>query len=156
MEWKFREAKERFGCALLHYSVLSNHMHFIVEAKKAEELSRFMQGLMIRMAKALNKHWSRKGSIFLDRFFARLCDKTKAGVRYVINNARRHNVPLPPDTADPFSSGRYYPQWATYKWSLYHTDPTHWPVVKGDYGDFHRNPIIWVDEAPGWVIKSQS
>ena len=44
--------------------VLGNHVHFIVEADSAEALSHGMQGLSIRIAKALNAVMGCAGSVF--------------------------------------------------------------------------------------------
>src|SRR2546425_4555483 len=37
-----------------HFSVQGNHLHLLVEAEGAESLSRGMQGLTIRIARAIN------------------------------------------------------------------------------------------------------
>lgn len=108
----FAAGRERFGFRLNHYSVQSNHVHMIVEAADRESLSRGMQGLLIRMAKALNRLWDRKGSIFADRYHERIL-KTPRQVRnalaYVLCNAWRHGTcsGLP----DPFSSGTWFDGW---------------------------------------------
>ncbi len=38
----FRAGRERFGFRLVHYAVLSNHLHFLVEAEDARALARGM------------------------------------------------------------------------------------------------------------------
>ena len=78
----FRKGKERFGFRLVHYSVQREHLHLMVEAEDARALSRGMQGLCVRVAKALNKLWGRRGRVFDDRYFARrlrLADRGAAG-----------------------------------------------------------------------------
>ena len=50
----FRAGAKRFGFRLVHYAILTNHLHFIVEAKDRQALSRGMQGLLIRIARRLN------------------------------------------------------------------------------------------------------
>ena len=52
LEKAFIKGKERLGLRLLHFSVLSNHMHFLVEARNKDALTLGMQGLSIRIAKA--------------------------------------------------------------------------------------------------------
>ena len=59
----FAKGCERFGFRLVHYSVQGDHLHLIAEAKDRRALSRGMQGLLVRVAKGLNKLWSRKGSV---------------------------------------------------------------------------------------------
>src|SRR5262249_42527195 len=66
----FRAARAPLGLRLVHYSVQDTHLHMIVEAESTRALSRGMQGLTIRMAKALNRVLSRRGSVFAERFHA--------------------------------------------------------------------------------------
>jgi REP element-mobilizing transposase RayT len=47
--------KDRFGFRLLHFSILNDHLHFVVEAKDRTALCRGLQGLLIRLARGLNK-----------------------------------------------------------------------------------------------------
>ena len=75
-----------------------------------------MQGLAIRLAKALNRLWRRSGSVFLERFHARLAERFGSIRRvriYVLNNARKHGVRLPPGVPDPSSSGPWFRFWRT-------------------------------------------
>src|SRR5262245_47038559 len=46
---------------LCHYAVLNDHLHLIVEARDRRERARGVQGLAVRIAKALNKLWRRRG-----------------------------------------------------------------------------------------------
>ena len=48
------------------YSVQRNHIHLIVEADDTVSLSRGLQGLVARLAKAINRAMRRKGSVFAD------------------------------------------------------------------------------------------
>ncbi|MFQ5504322.1 MAG: hypothetical protein ACE5F1_05915, partial [Planctomycetota bacterium] len=53
----FAAGSERFGFRLRQYSVQSDHRHLVVEGKDRRALSRGMQGLLIRIAKGLNRLW---------------------------------------------------------------------------------------------------
>src|SRR6266849_35955 len=68
----FEKSRGRFGLRLIHFSVLGNHLHLIVEADSSEALSRGMQGLSIRIAKALNRLMSRHGRVLSDHYHSRL------------------------------------------------------------------------------------
>src|SRR5688572_6832780 len=96
----FAKGHARDGFRLVHYSVQSNHLHLIVEAKDRPSLSRGMQALQVRSARALNRIWKRTGSVFADRYFDRIL-KSPRQVRnalcYVFNNARKHGLKLPAD-----------------------------------------------------------
>ncbi|MFN7669924.1 MAG: transposase, partial [Planctomycetota bacterium] len=67
----FARGKDRFGFRLLHFAILNDHLHFVVEAKDRTALSRGLQGLLIRLARGLNKLWGRKGKVFADRYHDR-------------------------------------------------------------------------------------
>ncbi|MBK8100271.1 MAG: transposase [Planctomycetes bacterium] len=78
---------------LCHYAVLNDHLHLIVEAKDRLTLSRGLQGLLIRIARKLNKLWSRKGKVFADRYHDHILKsprETRNALRYVLQNARHH------------------------------------------------------------------
>jgi len=115
IERAIRQASDRHGVRMVEFSVMSNHLHFIVEPGSRRDLSRGMQGLAIRLAKALNAHWRRHGKVFLERYFARALTKVtqvRRLFRYVLNNARKHGVPIPKGQVDPYSSARWFPGWA--------------------------------------------
>jgi REP element-mobilizing transposase RayT len=109
----FRKGSDRFGFRLVHYSVQDDHLHLIGEAKNRTALSRGMQGLQIRIAKALNRLWGRVGSVFADRYHDRVL-KTPRQVRnalcYVLNNARKHGRRLA-QALDLFTSGVWFDGW---------------------------------------------
>jgi putative transposase len=83
----------RFGFRLVHYSVMGNHVHLIVEATDRRALWRGMQGLGVRIARALNRVMRRSGRVVGDRYHARIL-RTPTEVRRVRNylrtNARHH------------------------------------------------------------------
>ena len=108
----FAKGCERFGFRLIEYSVQDNHMHFITEANGRPSLARGMQGLMIRIAKALNKLWQRRGTVFADRYHDHVL-KTPREVRnalaYVLHNARKHGRRI--KLLDRFTSGFWFRGW---------------------------------------------
>jgi REP element-mobilizing transposase RayT len=104
----FVAANERFGFRLVHFSVQGNHVHFLVEADDSRALSRGMQGLNIRMARALNRLMNRRGKVFADRYHAEILrspTQTARALRYVLRNREHHlNVRWPSDWRDPYAS----------------------------------------------------
>lgn len=102
----------RLGLRLVHFAVLSNHLHLICEADGERALSRGVQGLCVRIARAVNRVWRRAGSVFADRYHSHVL-KSPREVRntlvYVLHNARHHGVhsTLP----DPCSSGAWFDGW---------------------------------------------
>jgi REP element-mobilizing transposase RayT len=109
-----RAGCERRGFRVVAFSVLSNHLHYVVEGASTECVARGMQGLSIRIAKALNRAWGRRGKVFGERYFARVARGMNAVRRvltYVLQNARRHRVRLPRGVPDPYSSGPWFRFW---------------------------------------------
>ena len=84
-------SKESFQ--IVHYSVMGNHIHLLVEAQDRRSLSLGMQGLGIRIAKALQKLMGRRGHVLKERYHAHIL-KTPIEVKrarlYLLNNARHH------------------------------------------------------------------
>jgi|SRR5712671_369990 len=78
---------------LCHYAVLNDHLHLLVEGRDRTALSRGLQGLLIRIAKALNKTWGRRGRVFADRYHDRILKtprEVRNAIRYVLANGRKH------------------------------------------------------------------
>jgi putative transposase len=111
----FTKGKDRFGFRLVHYVVLNDHMHFVIEAQSRDALRRGVQGLAIRIARTLNRLWKRKGKVFADRYHDRVL-KTPREVRnalvYVLHNARKHAAEgrhvRVPHAIDEFSSAPWF------------------------------------------------
>jgi putative transposase len=82
-----REAQDRFGIRVVHFSVQGNHLHLLVEAEGTESLSRGMQGLTIRMARAINRAAGRRGKVFVDRYHAHILS-TRREVAYALRSSR--------------------------------------------------------------------
>lgn len=91
----FAAVGERFGLRVVHYAILGNHLHIIVEAQGVEALSRGMQSLAIRIARRLNSLQGRRGGVFADRYHAHALGSRREvahAVRYVLGNYRRHTL----------------------------------------------------------------
>jgi len=103
---------DRFGFRLIEYSIQSNHLHFVAEAQDEIALARGMKGLLVRVAKALNRALERKGRVLGDRYHARVL-KTPREVRnalvYVLQNARKHGARI--FGIDAHSSGPWFGGW---------------------------------------------
>ena len=95
----FLASRGRFGLRLIEFVVLGNHLHLIVEADSSEALSQGMQGLAIRIAKALNRMMGRRGRVFADHYHARLLETPAElvnAIAYVLRNAEhRYGGPQP-------------------------------------------------------------
>src|SRR5258705_3617156 len=108
IEDALRAAKERFGMRVVHYSIQGNHLHLILEADEPAKFSRAVQGLAVRIARALNRVARRTGRVFSDRFHAHVLKalrEVKYAVGYVVENFRHHlREDVAPQGLDPCSS----------------------------------------------------
>ena len=98
---------------VVHHSIQSNHLHLIVEAADRRSLTRGVQGLLIRIARALNRLWGRRGAVFADRFHERELRKPRQvrnALVYVLQNLRKHGITL--DGPDPYSSAPEFSGWS--------------------------------------------
>jgi REP element-mobilizing transposase RayT len=102
---------------VVHYNVLGDHLHLVVEAAGPTALARGMQGLSIRLARRLNALLGRRGRLFAQRYHARPLRtprEVRNAVRYVLLNARHHRAQrgaLPPGWVDPYSSALWFDGW---------------------------------------------
>ncbi|HEU4579445.1 MAG TPA: transposase [Polyangiaceae bacterium] len=103
--------KDRFGFALIQFSVQRDHLHLIAEARDRRALSRGLQGLSIRVARAVNGRLHREGKVFADRYHARALKTPRAvrlALRYVLLNARKHASSVPAGFIDRCSSAPWF------------------------------------------------
>ena len=78
----------RSSFQVVHHAIMGNHIHMLVEAHDARALSRGMQGLGIRIARAL-----RCGRVLADRYHAHILTtplEAQRVRRYLLDNAHHH------------------------------------------------------------------
>ncbi|HUQ07869.1 MAG TPA: transposase [Kofleriaceae bacterium] len=103
---------------VVEFNVLGNHVHLVVEAAGPAALARGMQGLAVRLARAINKLLGRTGKLFQERYHARVLRQplqVRNVLRYVLLNARHHAAErgetLSRYWVDPFSSAPWFDGW---------------------------------------------
>ena len=111
----FAAGCDRHGFRLTHYAELNDHLHFLVEARDRAALSRGLQGLAIRIAKALNRLWRRAGTVFADRYHDRILKtprEVRNALRYVLGNGKKHAAEgrevAVPQAIDTFTSAPWF------------------------------------------------
>lgn len=107
---------DRPGFRLVHYALLGNHAHLIVEAHDATALGCGMKAIGARLARAVNRVAGRTGRVFADRYHHRVLPTPREvhrALRYVLLNARRHAKPGQARGAalDRASSARWFDGW---------------------------------------------
>jgi hypothetical protein len=158
IERSLRSLRERSGFRVVHYSLLGNHFHAIVEAANATALSRGMKSLDSRLARAANRVFGRRGPVLADRFHLRVLRtprEVRNAIAYVLLNARRHAAKLGrllrgSARIDPASSGRWFGGWSRDVGRLAADSapvapPRTWLLRVG----WRRHGLVDPDEVPG-------
>src|SRR5512141_2219200 len=61
-------AAQRDSFRITHYSAQEDHLHLFVEATDALALERGVRGLLVRIARAVNRVLGRRGAVWADRY----------------------------------------------------------------------------------------
>lgn len=111
----FAAGNDRHGFRLVHYAVLNDHLHFVVEAAGRTALARGVQGLLVRIARTLNRLWQRRGKVFADRYHdhvLRSPREVRNVLRYVLGNGRKHaaagRAVTVPQAIDTYTSAPWF------------------------------------------------
>jgi REP element-mobilizing transposase RayT len=99
---------------VVEYSLQNDHLHLIVEAEDERALSRWLKGLFVRLARALNRLWGRMGNVFPDRYHARSLTTPRAvriALVYLFGNARKHGSMGRSPLLDAYSSAPSFDGW---------------------------------------------
>jgi REP element-mobilizing transposase RayT len=112
IEESFRRGCSRGDFRLVHYSLQRDHVHLIVEAADSRSLGRGVRSLLIRVARAANRVWDRRGAVIGDRYHLhrlRSPREVRNAIAYVLHNVRKHlGEAIVQDRIDPASSGRWF------------------------------------------------
>ncbi len=105
---------ERGNFRLVHYALLGNHAHLIVEAKDRHALGRGMKSVRMRIVRAAERAFAWRGKVLGDRYHMRILKtprEVRNAIRYVLLNARRHAKRLGRGDIDLATSGRWFDGW---------------------------------------------
>ena len=109
------QASERGAFRVVHYSLMADHAHLIVEATGKRALASGMKSIASRLARAVNRVFARSGPVLDGRYHAvplKTPRQVRNALRYVLLNARKHaRRPPPRARIDPASSGRWFDGW---------------------------------------------
>ncbi len=106
-------SSDRHGTRIIHYTVQSNHLHFLVEADDRECVARAMNALLSPLARALNKLLTRRGKVFPERYHDEVITtptQARNALRYVLQNGKKHGV-VSPSSIDLCSSAPVFDGW---------------------------------------------
>lgn len=148
-----RASSEAFR--VVQFSVQFDHLHLIIEASDNEALSSGMRGLVIRIARQVNRLLMRKGPVWADRWHGRALTsprQVRNALVYVLGNFRKHARCAPAPGVDPFSSAAHFDGWRTAlgvapsaaATSSGVVRPRTWLLRKG----WRRHGLVAIDECP--------
>ena len=157
-----REACERAGFRVCHYSIQRDHLHFLVEADGKETLGRGMKSIAARLARAVNRAFDRKGPVLFGRYHLRSL-RTPREVRnalaYVLLNVRKHwrqrYGTAPPVRLDAASSGAWFDGWSRppptteIRWLREVTQARTWLLTEG----WRLHGLVDPAEVPGFARR---
>lgn len=95
-----KRAKEKFSFKLRNFTIMSNHIHFLIKPEKDESLSRIMQWILSVFAKNYNKLFRLKGHVWYDRFTSTVIRSYRqllATFRYICNNPVKAQIVKTPE-----------------------------------------------------------
>lgn len=103
--------RRRVGFRLVHFSVQRDHLHLLVEASQRQALARGLQGLSIRIARAVNRVLGRHGRLFGDRYQSRVLsspEAVKGALAYLLLEARTERGRSGAPALDRCSSAQWF------------------------------------------------
>jgi REP element-mobilizing transposase RayT len=96
-------ASNREHFRIVHYSVQQNHVHLIVEASNKAALSTGVRGLMVRVARRVNRLLFRRGRFWADRWHGHALTSPRE-VRNALVYVYRTTENMPPRALGPRST----------------------------------------------------
>ena len=131
------------------FRLLQFNVHLLVEAEAATALQGGVQGLAIRVAKAVNRVLRRRGRVWGDRYHA-LSLTTPREVRhalvYVLQNWRKHFGGV--SGLDPRSSAAWFGSWRISMTAPAEPSPVAPPRTWLARAGWRRHGLVGTDETP--------
>jgi putative transposase len=115
------QAGKRLGLYIVHFSLLNNHLHMIVETRNNSTLANGMRGFGSKFGKAIRKLTGGMGSVFAGRFHMHVLktpSEVKGGLEYVLLNYAKHRKLI--ECIDGFSSAFTFKPWRELLRNRYH------------------------------------
>jgi len=112
-------AAQRAAFRIVHFHLLRNHLHLILEAENRQVLASGMRSLDVALTRNLNRLLRRTGKLFRERFHHRVLPtptEVRIALRYVLLNGNRHELQRGATNlwfgADPYSSAAWFDGWS--------------------------------------------
>jgi REP element-mobilizing transposase RayT len=136
---------------VVHYSIQDSHIHLIVEAEDTKSLASGVRGLMVRVARRVNRVLRRGGRFWADRWHGRALDgprQVRNVLVYVLQNHQKHTRGA---SLDPLSSAAAFDGFATAIPRSFRGVGPPWTVAARTWllkVGWRRRGLIRLDEAP--------
>jgi REP element-mobilizing transposase RayT len=94
------DAKQRYGCQLFAYALMTNHVHLMVQTGQTYPVSKLMQSVNTAYTIYMNKKYKRVGHIFQGRYHSVLVQKDSYALelsRYIHLNPVRAGMVRAPE-----------------------------------------------------------
>jgi len=136
---------------VVHFSVQENHVHLIIETEDTQSLSSGVRGLMVRIARRVNRLLRRCGRFWADRWHGRDLEgprQVRNALVYVIQNRRKHARSA---ALDPLSSAASFDGFATSIPREFRGVGPPWTVIAKTWllrSGWRRHGLIGLSEAP--------
>jgi REP element-mobilizing transposase RayT len=134
---------------IAQFSVQSDHIHLIVEARDRAALVEGVRGLSIRIARQVNQLLTRRGRFIADRWHGRPLTSPRAvrnALVYVLANFKKHHKGCPAQL-DVFSSALHFPDFIEFLSAApIHADPGLFPRALGP-------PMAVILPATTWLLS---
>jgi putative transposase len=99
---------EKFAVDILHYCLMPNHLHLLINSLEAEALPKFMQGILQVYAHHYKETYKSVGFVYQNRYKSNLIDNDKYLIdcaSYIENNPVRAKIVVTPEDYE----------WSSYK-----------------------------------------
>ncbi len=155
------------GLRVVHFSILSNHVHLILETQQ-ESLRQPLQSLGISFSKRMNHLMARRGAVLLERYHLHILKtptETRRALAYVLTNEARHSrklqvrsrdysrfQPTLDVSLDPFSSAFRFQDWKLLAGETVDFRATPWTeaFIEAWYGEILSEARTWLLRT-GWM-----
>jgi putative transposase len=136
---------------IVHFSIQENHVHLIVEAEDTAALMSGARGLMVRIARRVNRLLWRRGRFWADRWHGRALEgprQVRNALVYVLHNHKKHSRS---EALDPLSSAASFDGFATAIPCEFRSVGPPWVVAARTWllaKGWRRRGLIRLSEAP--------
>jgi REP element-mobilizing transposase RayT len=157
------EVTREMGWRMFAFVLMTNHYHLVFEIP-GENLSKGMQLLESKYARAFNRRNNRLGALFQSRFKSELIDSERyllQAVRYTVLNPVRAGMVATPDLW-PWSSYRAtagmasVPDWLDLAPVLDRFSPMDWHRAAVEFQAFVNRTVADLDHPETWIVGHET